>query len=87
MWYYTRPGDSGHITAPNGPSTVAAFIEQNLLEEVGNEEQDTKILRLYRITERGKAYMRAVLNVPLPVQKWVMPEPKAWADHCSDIAE
>ena len=34
----------------------------------------------FAITEKGKFYMEALCNVPLPVQKWVIPEKVAEAD-------
>jgi len=29
----------------------------------------------YTITDRGRAYVNALCSMPLPVSKWVMPEP------------
>ena len=29
--------------------------------------------RTYDLTERGEVYIRALLNTPLPVQRWAMP--------------
>lgn len=49
----------------------------------GTRFQDVESLRaeellpkeyLYPLTERGRVYVEALCKVPLPVQKWVMPE-------------
>lgn len=36
----------------------------------------TDIDRLYEITEGGKVYVHALMEVPLPTQVWQMPEKK-----------
>lgn len=52
------------------PKTVNAVLDfaykQGLLGPAGDECR-------YKITERGRAYVKGVLAVPLPVQTWVIP--------------
>ena len=57
---------------PIWPSTMAALKECGLLAE---REEPLSDQSLYYLTDRGHAYIEAVLEVPLPVQKWVLPEP------------
>jgi hypothetical protein len=50
-------------------AAVQALKSKDLLEL----EDATPRRRTYRITERGKVLVQAMLELPLPVQKWTMP--------------
>lgn len=49
------------------PSTLRKLEALQLIERSFNE------MRPIVVTERGAVYLEAVLRLPLPVQKWVMP--------------
>lgn len=59
---------------PRGPATIEA--EGRLLKD-GLIEPDPVHDRLntFRVTERGRVFVNALKNVPLPVQAWVSPIP------------
>ena len=79
LHYYAICED--HPVVRNNPpiwkGTRDAFIETGLME-VRLENDPHYQCCTYRLTERGNAYIEAVLSVPLPVQKWVMPDPNSW---------
>ena len=67
----------GDFSAPAVRHTIDVFRgEFGLLESIEEEEHDgtTKLLPMYRITERGRVFVEALARVPLPEQAWVMPE-------------
>lgn len=55
---------------PIWPETRDAFKAQGLLAE---KDPDSDRKALYHLTNRGRAYIEAILAMPLPVQVWVMP--------------
>lgn len=59
--------------ARNGPAQQA---EQRLLND-GLIERDPHVASpgVFRLTERGRVFINALKNVPLPVQAWVNPIP------------
>lgn len=65
--YYGSVNDfrDGDFSAPILEHVFKAMIVSGLLA-VGEETK-------YRITEKGWAFVEALCNTPLPVQKWVMP--------------
>lgn len=74
--YYTTPVEYGraddNFGAPAVQEAINWMIGANLLENCKSE------LGSYRTTDRGKAYVDGLCNMPLPVQKWYVPskEPK-----------
>lgn len=66
------------------------FYDPNIQEAIESLRDKSKLLEpthltdvfhdpQYRLTERGHVYLQALLNVPLPIQVWVMP-----AEPCSE---
>jgi hypothetical protein len=60
------------------------FYDPNIQEAIESLRDKSKLLEPthltdvfhdphYRLTERGYVYLQALLNVPLPIQVWVMP--------------
>ncbi len=72
LLHYYGHADDHPVVARNPPiwkETRDAFREKGLLETDTTMESTAT----YRLTERGKAYIDAMLALPLPVQIWVMP--------------
>ena len=71
LHYYARADDyrQGDFDAPAVRQAIDIFRGPlNLLEPA-----EDKSYANYRITERGKVFVQALMNVPLPVQTWAMP--------------
>ena len=79
LHYYSIAEDHPVVNRkpPIWPETRKAFLDEGLMELVPMGEVRWAT---YRLTERGQAYIKAILEVPLPVKKWVMPEPRLWTD-------
>jgi len=73
MHYYTRPGDyrEGDFSAPAVRETMEYFEDINLLKKIPISS-DTSDENLYKLDDRGKVYLEALMRVPLPV--WGMPK-------------
>lgn len=58
------------------PTLPERDAEKRLLKD-GMIEPDLKVMmdHVYRVTERGRVFINALKNVPLPVQAWVNPTP------------
>lgn len=65
---------------PIWPETRNAFISEKLLEAEPCVAPPGYPQRTYRLTPRGRAYVKFVLAVPLPEQSWVLPDAKAWPE-------
>lgn len=88
LHYNTRPGDyrGGDFSAPAVMSAIDSFLrkEIGLLQPTSNEQISTS----YELTERGKVYIAALLAMPLPVCRWVMPSHHASEnERMAEIAE
>lgn len=70
LHYYAFSGDH-EAAGRNAPGWQVAFDRLvsggMLLVRAGGDTT-------YKITDRGLAYVEALRRVPLPVQRWVMPE-------------
>jgi hypothetical protein len=53
------------------------LIEESIRSRVVNEGSQGPLIepRTYRVTERGRVYINALISVPLPVLAWRMPIP------------
>lgn len=73
LHYAARPGDPEAIDAPIGPETCARMLADGLLRraDVAGLHSAT-----FELTPRGYAYVDALQQVPLPVQRWVVEWPK-----------
>ena len=56
---------------PIWPQTRDWMLSEGLLKTPSRMDS-----RTYDLTERGEAYIQAVLAMPLPVSKWVIPQPE-----------
>lgn len=68
------------LDAPSDiPDAHVRLVEEGLMElKPGYGEKVTKDdyhLAQYRITEKGRVYIQALMAVPVPVQAWTMPKP------------
>jgi len=70
LHYYCRAVDyrDGDFSAPAVRSAIDMFRGELELLKPCDEGGKT-----YQLTARGLVYVQALQNVPLPVQKWVMP--------------
>ncbi len=75
LWYYSRAEDHPDVKRdpPIFQPTMRAFLHDELLRYLAETERHQKHPMSYEITERGQAYVEALMRVPLPVQRWVMP--------------
>ena len=65
--YEYRDGD---LSAPAVRETIDAFRDRlGLLEKNKRPSQ----MAAYQLTDRGMVYMRALMDVPLPIMVWQMP--------------
>jgi hypothetical protein len=69
LWYYSRAEDWKGMDAPIWPSVRDKLIEMGLIED-----SDASWGASYVRTERLNAYINGLLNMPLPIQVWVMPD-------------
>ena len=70
LWYYARGEDHPHEIAGRERTTA---LEQLLRLQMIAPDNSPLI---YTVTERGKVYIEAIINTPLPEKRWVMPEGK-----------
>ena len=70
LHYYTRIGDHPVVAANPliWPETREDFLREELLARTTEGSYSA-----YVITDRARAYIKAVLALPLPVKQWVMP--------------
>jgi hypothetical protein len=74
LHYYCLPTDyrDGDFSAPAVKNAIERFRDElNLLEPT--QSMDVYHDPHYRITERGRVFVEALCNMPLPVKQWVMP--------------
>lgn len=73
--YDYREGD---FSAPAVRELIDRFRGDNpLYTDSGMLEIETQMgNRSYRLTDKGRVYVAALLSVPLPVQVWVLPKTK-----------
>lgn len=71
LHYHSRADDFPRLEASAVQETIAEFVAAGMLAEGPNTflNQRTK----FHITEGGQMYVAALMAVPLPVQRWVMP--------------
>lgn len=53
------------------------MIEEDIRSRIVNEGSSGALVepRTYRVTERGRVFVNALISVPLPVQAWRIPIP------------
>lgn len=77
LHYYTRADDyrDGDFSAPAVRELIDSFVgELDLLRASTRERKFGQPMATYEITERGKVYIEALMQIELPIQKWVMPD-------------
>lgn len=78
--YYCRSGDyrEGDYSAPAVREAIDRFRDvEGLLRNTTPEEQRRQPWgkgACYALTERGRVFVEAIQQVPLPVQVWIMPQ-------------
>ena len=79
LHYYAIAEDyrGGDHSAPAVGEAIKRFISADMLRPATPNPED-RLLAVrppaYVVTERGRIYVEALQAVPLPIQKWVMPE-------------
>lgn len=69
LHYYAKADDyrCGDFGAPSVRDAIEHFKREELLESDPTQQ------RCYTLGERGRVLVEAVLSVPLPERRWVMP--------------
>ena len=75
LHYWTTPteydrGDSEHWQSQAVQATLATFVERGLLERL---EARNQYGGSYEGTEALGVWVEALCNIPMPVQKWIIP--------------
>ena len=76
LHYYYSPVDHPMVESnpPIWTTTRRWFLEAGLLETYPEIKGKPQLnAPVYKITERGRAFVKALCDVPLPVQAWVTP--------------
>lgn len=74
LHYYAHVDDHESVirNPPIWGETCSRFQDNDLIECVPREEVKDAV---YRITSRGRAFVEALEDVPLPSQRWVVEWP------------
>lgn len=77
--YYCRAADwrNGDHSAPICKETFDWFLAEGLVKHANfhvERFEDGAVKARYALTERGMAYVGAIMRVPLPVRAWIVPE-------------
>lgn len=64
MHYYVSPAVFPRITSPAVKETVFHFLADDILETSDKED-------IYRVTAKGKAFIRMILDTPYPKAVWI----------------
>jgi len=70
LHYYVSRADHPNLGYPALHDVVENFLSKGLLVE---RQQGDSGDGAYEITDGGRLYVQTLMDVPLPVQKWVMP--------------
>lgn len=81
MHYGCKGGDyrNGDHSAPAVREAIGRFLDDGLLTHEGFVPEYIRpgvLAARYSVTTRCRVYLEAVCEVPLPIQKWIMPEQK-----------
>lgn len=73
LHYYGHSDDyrQGDFSAPAVRDAIDRF--KGHMELLEPEGQLGQVHHMYRLTERGKVYVEALMVIPLPVKAWKMP--------------
>lgn len=72
--YATTDFLDGDFTAPAVGEAMSEFLRQGLLKEAPSPQQgQTAMPAEWVATERLTVFVKALTEIPLPVQAWVMP--------------
>ena len=66
VWYNSHVVDLENLEAP----AVRNYLEQLLNAEIIRHNTKPGWNISYELTDKGRAYLEALLTVPFPVQKW-----------------
>jgi hypothetical protein len=71
------PKDTPAVRIAHETLVKENLIEEDLRSRVVNEGSSGTLVepRTYRVTERGRVFVNALISVPLPVQAWRIPIP------------
>lgn len=71
LWYNSRADDMENLHA----SAVHEYLHWLISQDIITGE-DSIPTRSYKLTERGRVFLDAILSLPFPVQKWEMQWPR-----------
>lgn len=71
LWYFWSIKDHPYMDdgGPAWRTAIKWLLEEELLRE------ETTQTTSYSCTQRGRVYVEAIWELPLPLQVWVMPSP------------
>lgn len=77
LWYRARGTDfrDGDFRAPAVREAIDRFRDKDDLLEKGLQTPGS--YAAYRLTDRGNAFVAAILALPLPICRWEIPEAEA----------
>jgi hypothetical protein len=68
LHYYAIPSDPPEATGEAGRLRLTDLLVHELIVPRHADHGPT-----YELTQKGEAFCEALMNVPLPIQRWVMP--------------
>lgn len=75
---HALPRKTDHSDAVNG-STTTELLNLGLIEDMRVDSSDGEVVlgeddTPYNTTSKGKCYINALINLPIPEQVWVIPD-------------
>lgn len=79
LWYRARMVDyrEGDFSAPAVRAAIDDFRDRSELLAKNPHAGEGGDFRTYRLTDRGDAFVDAILSLPLPVCRWEIPQQAA----------
>lgn len=75
LWYHARACDyrDGDFTAPAVREAIDHFRDRTDTLKENPHTNEPGIYQTYRLTDRGEAFIKAILELPYPVCRWEVP--------------
>ena len=75
LWYHARRSDyrEGDFSAPSVRAAIDEFRDNSDMLAKNPHACEKGDYRTYRLTDRGEAFVKAILELPLPVCRWEIP--------------
>jgi len=66
---YVSPEEHPRINAPAVMESIGKFVDDDILEERITDGDKM----LFKVTEKGVAFLRMILSTPYPIKVWINP--------------